>query len=139
MSTLPSGLSAIVGADETVARFLTSSSWFAASKRRIKHQAFLPAPDNDTSTFRNQTLGPTDLWTIADAEFRDRPVTIHGAAIAKVSVIRENTLDSVAHEPPDFHANIRGWPIGLDPELQKAKRKDIATAISETAMFLPRQ
>lgn len=120
-------------ANETIARFVRSSSWVAKSKGRIKYPAFLPAPDNDTSVFRTKDLLGEALWKIAC----DEVGPCHGAALVVVAVVRENRLDVVAHEPPLRHANIRGWPQMQDPELQKSKRQERAIAIAESASFKP--
>ena len=136
MSALPSGLPLIVEEDEPLARFMTSSSWFARTTRRVKHNAFLPAPDDDTSVFRARDLPPEALWKIGEEAMPD--VGFHGAGIVKASLVRKATLDVIAGEPPPRHANIRGWPKNDDPELQKAARKKIAMSVAEEALFVPR-
>jgi hypothetical protein len=136
VNELRSGLAAAVGDQETVARFLPSSGWFARTTGRVKHQAYLPAPDHDTSVARNSTLNAERLWRWGDDYLKGIP--FHGVAIVGVDVIRKNAIDAVAQEPPDFHANLRGWPIDSDPELQKSRRKAIALPIAEEATLLLR-
>lgn len=137
MNGLRSGLPTAVDDQETVARFLPSSGWFARTTGRIKHQAYLPAPDHDTSVARNSTLDTKRLWRLGEEYLEGIP--FHGAAIVRVEAIRKNSIDAVAHEPPDFHANLRGWPIDPDPELQKSRRKAIALPIAEEATLLLRE
>lgn len=130
---LPSGLPPAVGDQEEVARSITSSSWIAASKGRIKHPAFLPAPDDDTSVFRCSGLSADRIRTLIPTE----RVTEHGAAVVRVDAVRRVHLDVVAAEPPARHANIRGWPVGADPDLRKAERKRVALGIAEAARHVP--
>jgi hypothetical protein len=58
--------------------------------------------------------------------------------IVKAGIIRENSLEVHAAEPPPRHAAIRGWPWNdADPDLQKAKQKEIALSIaSQSVLFL---
>ena len=129
-----SGLSDTVDSAELVARFLMSSSWFARTRGRVKHQAFLPAPDNDTSVFRTNHERVPTLWAIGSGELENR--NFYGVGVVEALVIRDNRLDLVATEPPAFHANIRGWPIHPDPDLQKSRRKMIAESIAEEAQLI---
>jgi len=133
VSDLPSGLSGQVADPEEVARAIMSSSWFAPTTGRIKHNTYLPAPDDDTSVFRTIGLDRGGVQTLL-AEHR---VTEHGAAVAAVISVREARLDVIASEPPLRHANIRGWPKSADPEEQKSKRKEVAMCIAEAARRVP--
>ena len=134
MIVLPSGLSAKLSDAEEVARFLTSSSWFAPTTGRVKHQAFLPAPDNDTSVIRIAGRAETALW--GDARTNLQGHHFHGAGVVRVGIVRETGLDAIADEPPPFHANLRGWTVDADPEYQKAKRKALAISIAEEARLV---
>lgn len=111
-----------------------SSSWFARTSGRVKHQAFLPAPDHDTSVFRTSQERLPALWETGVEELQGR--SFHGAGVVRVSVIRANTLDAIAKEPPAFHANIRGWSVHPDPDLQKSRRKAVAESIAEEALLV---
>jgi hypothetical protein len=122
---LPSGLPEIVADDETLARFLTSSSHFNVTT--VKATAFLPNPKAGmtTSVFRHDA---GNLIQIA----RDRrpDVSIHGAAVCKAAAVRAAKLEVVAEEPPPLHANIVGWPVEADPVLQKAAQREKALVIT---------
>lgn len=119
--------------EENVARSIMSSSWVAKEKGRIKHNAYLPAPDDDTSVFRCTHLSAHEVRDLMSA---DR-LTEHGAAVVQVGVIKEAGLQAVASEPPKRHVNIRGWPNSPDPEEQKARRKEAAKVIAESAWHMP--
>lgn len=139
MSSLPSGLEDRVHDAESLARFCTSSSWVAKTTGRIKHQAFLPAPDDDTSVYRVSGMSPVEISSHAEKHFVDpenQPHKHHGAAIVEARNVRAAGIDTLAHEGPPRHANLRGWPRHADPELQKSKRKEVATIIADKASFL---
>jgi hypothetical protein len=133
---LASGLPEQVGDDEDLARFLTSSRQFNA--QMVMPSAFLPSPrDHETSVFRHGSEPRDTLWALGD-EYVAGSRTIHGAAIVKVSDVRETLLEVVAHEPPPRHAAIRGWPRNDDPDLQKARQKERAVQVASKAMLLRR-
>ncbi len=122
----------MVAGDEEVARSIMSSSWVAKEKGRIKHNAYLPAPDDDTSVFRSTNFSAAAVRALMS----DSRLTDHGAAIVVADKIRASGLDAIASEPPPRHANIRGWPRSADPDEQKAKRKEAAIRIAEHAWHM---
>lgn len=128
---LPSGLADIVDDEEDLARFLTSSSQFSAAG--VKPSALLPNPrDSETSVFRHGRNPSESLWLIG-AEYVAGARTLYGAAIFKAAHVRSALLDVVAGEPPPRHSNIVGWPSQIDPEMQKAERKERAILIAQHA------
>ena len=133
MSLLPSGLEEAVSSEESLARMILSSGHFAPSTGRIKHPAFLPAPDNETSVFRADTLSPQDLTQHGALAATGR--TLYGAAIVNASMVRRAGLEVKSKEPPPHHANLTKWPVDTDPEMQKARRKVVATELAEDAQW----
>ena len=131
MGTLPSGLPEEVGDEEDLARFLTQSSHFNATM--AKPAAFLPSPkDLETSVSRHGREPLERLWSIGFEAAGDRK--LYGAAIFKARAVSSAQLEVWADEPPPCHAAIRGWPcIESDPELQKAKQKELAALIASAA------
>ncbi|GAB5561214.1 MAG: hypothetical protein SynsKO_28610 [Synoicihabitans sp.] len=93
----------------------------------------MPAPDNDTSVFRTYGLSEVQLSDLLKVHRSAN----HGAAIVQVAEIRKEALDVIADEPPERHANIRGWPTSDDPFEQKARRKEVAICIAEAARHMP--
>ncbi len=137
METLPSGLPEQVGDEENLARFLTQSNHFNAVM--VKPTAFLPNPKNgQTSVFRQGNESREALWQAGAKHVAGEP-NIHGVPIFTAKRVREAQLDVVAKEPPPRHANIIGWPsIASDPEMEKARRKDLANQIAQHAELLCR-
>lgn len=134
---LVSGLPDLVGDDEDLARFLTSSSQFNA--QMAKPSAFLPSVrDRETSVFRHGGEPRATLWALGD-EHAAGNRTVHGAAIIKARDVRAAQLDVVAEEPPPRHAVIQGWPwLDGDPELQKAQQKERAVLVASKAALVRR-
>lgn len=132
---LPSGLPDLVADAEDLARFLRSSSQFGSTF--VKASAFLPAKNETTSVARHGAEPRGDLWRLAE-EFLGADAKVHGAAICTARAIREQGIDVVAAEPPPRHANIVGWPVNADPDLQKAQRKEVALAIAAQSVLLRR-
>jgi hypothetical protein len=136
MATLPSGLSDSVSDDEDLARFLTQSSHFTSSL--VKPAAFLPSPKNkETSVSRHGPEPREQLWTIGLSAAGAR--NLYAAAIFKAQVVRDTRLEVLPDEPPARHAVIRGWPWDeADPELQRAKQKELALVIASQAYLVRR-
>lgn len=127
---LPSGLPEHVGDEEDLARFLTQSSQF--NTIMVKPAAFVPsAKDGETSVSRHGADPAVRLWAMGLQAAGTR--SLYGAAIVKARVVRETTLEAEADEPPPRHAMIVGWPSDADPELQKAKRKELAIRLASAA------
>jgi hypothetical protein len=136
MATLPSGLPDLVADEEDLARFLTQSNQFNALV--AKPAAFLPSPkDHETSVSRHGSEPVETLWEIGLNAAGDR--NLYGAAIFKARSVRTAQLEVAADEPPPRHAAIRGWPWNeIDPELQKAKQKEMAAVIASGAVVVRR-
>jgi hypothetical protein len=136
MSTLLSGLPVHVADDETLARFITSSSYI--NSMGVKPAAFLPNPNNgETSVFRHGKTPEDSLWEIGEVEVASiGQRNIHGVAFIKTGDVRKESLDVESFEPPEKHADIKGWPVGSDLELQKAKQKEIALSLAENSELL---
>ncbi len=139
MEILQSGLSEIIADSEDLARFLMSSSQY--NSIGVKPSAFLPNPNDDytTSVYRQSGKPESELWELG-VEQMDSARTLYGAAIVTAELVRNEKLVVVAKEPPPKHADICNWPLDqFDPDLQKARHKEIALAIASHARLLLRQ
>jgi hypothetical protein len=137
MAILASGLPDVVDDDEELARYLTSRGQY--SSNGVKQAAFIPNRNGETSVFRHGAQPREALWRIAD-DYVIVDQTLHGAAIVRARYIRAAQLEVEASEPPPRHADIVGWPqAGADPELVKARRKELALLIAQRASLIRRQ
>lgn len=132
MSTLPSGLPENVADNETLARFLTSSSHY--NTVGVKPGAFLPNPqDRQTSVFRHGQSPEDSLWKIGEAVTHQSGRSLHGAAFILAGDVRAAELEVLSEEPPPRHANLMNWPSYYVPALEKALHKEIALVLAEKA------
>ena len=137
---LPSGLPEDVSDEEKLARFLTQSNQF--NTVMAKPAAFLPNPtDRETSVSRYDGDSKR-LWEMG--QFAAGARNLYGAAILKARDVRLAHLKArdvssaqlavVSDEPPPYHAVIQGWPWNeSDPELQKARQKELAALLASAA------
>ncbi len=132
--SLPSGLPSEIGDEESIARFIRQSNYVVKTTGRIKHNAFLPAPDNDTSTFRVDSLQTHEIRSIAVEHIGER--SKNGAAIFPASVVGDARLAIKSKEPPNRHANICNWSMNNDAELQTSERKTAAMVLAEESELL---
>ena len=128
---LPSGLPEHIDDDEDMVRFLTQSNLF--NSIMAKPSALLPNPrDRETSVSRHGRMPLDCLWEIGLAVAGNRK--LYGAVFFKARDVRTVQLDVIADEPPARHAVIKHWPwFENDPELQKAKQKELAASIASAA------
>jgi hypothetical protein len=137
MRTLPSGLPEIIGGDEDLVRFLTSSSQF--NSKGVKPSAFLPnLRDRETSVSRHGENPEYELWNLGIMAAGGR--NLHGAAILKAASAFEANLTTTSDEPPDRHAVIGGWPWNdNDQQLQKAQQLERANVLASRSRVVLRE
>jgi hypothetical protein len=131
MKVLPSGLPSKVDDREELARFLTQSGHF--NSLVVRPAAFLPNPrDRETSVSRHGQEPADSLWALGRLAAEGRK--LYGAGIFTAQAVRAVQLCVAADEPPPRHAVICNWPwVDDDPELQKAKQKELALSLSRAA------
>jgi hypothetical protein len=109
-----------VAASEPIARYLTSSGQFAATKGTVKRSALMPAKDNKTSVFRTGGLSEDGVAAIGRREVgADRPLYGWGEVCA--SAVFEVGLDLEPDDVPPRHANIIGWPADKSEVIERAQ------------------
>lgn len=97
-----------VSPQESLARYVLQRSYFRADGT-IKHNAFMPARDRNTSVFRISGLKNAQIWEIGNRYVaRQRPLL--GRAQLVAQNVFDNNLEVEPDEPPPQHANITGWP-----------------------------
>ena len=119
---------------EPLARFIRQSNYVAKTTGRIKYNAFLPAPDNDTSVFRIQDISKEQIKAMAVEHVKER--SKNGAALFNANLVDKAKLDILSKEPPPRHANIRGWSMNEDPELKKSERNAAAMILAEDSKWM---
>jgi len=112
---------------EFVARYVLFSRW-VRNEGTIRPDAFMPADDGDTSVQRHINQTEDQIWARGAAVATQRALTLHGRADVQVAAIIAQELYVDPNEPPENHANIRGWPAQVEKSLKKAKAQQIADA-----------
>lgn len=128
--------SATVDPCETIARFLTSSSYVAKSTGRIKYASYMPAPDGETSVYRVSGINKHEISDIGDKYVRAPRIksggkcTIHGWSEVEASVILNIKLIIEPKTIPHArHANLKNW---LDTKIDRIQQ---ATDIANKATY----
>ena len=116
---------------EKITRYLFQRGYYAPKYRRVKYNAFLPAPDGKTSVYRITSLASHQIWDIGKryvAEERKKTLLGRGHIIASDVLILglEIKPDTEIHLR---HANIAGWPT------KKSEKKLIAIKLESKAQL----
>lgn len=108
-----------LSSSDSLARFLTSSGFYAKTDDRVKYRAFLPAPNGQLSVFsieRDEELMLRN--TALEHVHSERPnVNIHGYALNTVGDYKIHKLSIIRSEPPPNHMNIERWPTEKDEQI----------------------
>ena len=117
----------------SLTRFIFSERHYSVESNRVKHGAFLPLINHETSTLEVsvfQILGLSDeqIWSIGDTEVaQPSKRTLRARGDLTMATIDRNQLRIAADAPPSRHSNIIGWPE------EKSKQKLIAIELANTA------
>lgn len=112
-----------INAEETITRYILSSSAFSASNSRVKPRAFEPSPqDQSTSVFRIHGLQEDEVWEIGLHDVvGTREQTLYARADIEVSRVLSLDLSIRPDEPPARHALIYGWSDEKHSRMAKAQ------------------
>src|SRR5260370_13037497 len=97
-----------VGADELVARFITSIKWVRGSDNTVRQDAFIPHPYPELSVTRHRGLSAENLWRIGQQIADSRPATLYGRADATPAAGKRQKPEV---EPPPGPQNLN--PPGI--------------------------
>jgi len=126
------GASGLITSEESLARFIFSSSHFSSENKRVKHNAFMPAPDGKTSVFRTKGIDWTAVWEIGEEVAKTRSQTLYARADIAAGEVSKVGLRVAPSEPPPRHCNIEGWPT------EKSAQKLVAMDLAEAATLVVR-
>lgn len=114
-------VSATIGPEERLARFLRHSSQYSAVANRVRHSAFMPPRSRRLSVFRISDMGDQEIWALAaDVVSPDREVkaradlTPHHVRAAGLEIESEPS-------PHPRHADIIAWPSDKPEQMDAAK------------------
>ncbi len=113
---------------ELLARFIFFESYFDTKKQRIKHNAFMPDQDLETSVSRIDALDEQQVWMIGVDVASESGRRLCARGDLSTEIVRKHRLNVVSQEPPPRHANIVGWPT--EKSEQKLLAKELAASAS---------
>lgn len=103
-------MAAPVNSDEILSRFIFHSDCFRTSDNTVKHTAFLPGRDGETSVFRISGISQNEICDIGHEVGAKRGKPMLGWAAIIAYIILNKGLKIIPSEPPTRHAIIVGWP-----------------------------
>lgn len=110
-----SDLTATVGDDENIARFIFSSSHFAQGTSRVKYGAYQPAKNRQASVYRIYELSTNEVWDIGAEYVESGQRKIRAYAEVKTLDVTRQKLKVEPDTKVHFrHANIVAWPQEKD-------------------------
>ena len=118
-----------VDSSEAISRFVLSRKWIRANNT-VRHIAFTPNKNGETSVFRISGITNNEIWDIGDREIapkRNRPIL--SRADINTAIVISNELKVIPSEPPKRHADITDWPE------EKSEQKQIALELAAESEF----
>lgn len=110
-----SDLPTTVGDDESIARFIFSSSHFAKGASRVKYGAYQPAKNGEASVYRINELSINEVWDIGIEYVETDQRKIRAYAETKALDVIRQKLKVIPDTKVHFrHANIVAWPQAKD-------------------------
>jgi len=132
-----------LASQESVSRFIYSSSAFSRLHGRPKPAAFNPEPYQTLSVVHSTDLTENDIWRISKLTLgtqRGRE-KVYGRADLRVEKLIAQKLKAMRDDRPfERHTSVIGWPKDTDPNQQKADIKAICLELShdpEVKLVLP--
>jgi len=116
--------------EESLSRYILDTAYIRSSDKTVRHSAFMPSANGETSVFRISGLADFEIWGIGCLEVaqkRGKPL-LGRADILALDVI-ENNLQIDPDNNPPRHANIVGWPE------ERSEQKLIALRLAANAQL----
>lgn len=122
-------MEAEVSPAESVARFITQKSYYRPSNLTVRHNAFMPNRDGETSIYRIVGLNDEDIFEIGRLFVADE---MKKPLIGRADIVVSRILERQLRVEPDpsphpRHANIVDWPE------DKSKHRLIAIELADEA------
>jgi len=97
---------------ELIGRHITQKSYFRPSDGTVKHNAFMPNKNGETSVYRINGLTNQEIWAIGDrfvGAVIGKPILGHAEILAD-SILSKNLSIISKPKPHPLHADIMNWP-----------------------------
>lgn len=113
-----------LNSSDELGRYLTSSGWFAKSKNRVKHNAFMPNSEGELSVFNLTQKTEQERVQIPQKHILPKMPkgrSIYGYAGNVAKDFKKIKLEIVKVVPPPDHFNIENWPQSKDEQMYIAE------------------
>ena len=120
-----------VSPSEPTARFITQKSHFRPGDKTVRHNAYMPNRNGETSIYRTTGLTDPEIYEIGQEYVGDilgRSIKGH-AEIVVSEIIKRKLAVKADPLPHPRHANIVNWPM------DKAEQKIIAIELAGNALL----
>jgi len=118
-----------VAASERLSRFIFQKTYYRSSDLSVRHNAFMPNRNGETSVYRTSELEDDTIYNIGKnfvADIINKPL-LGRADIIATNVFQKNLQVLSIPQPHPRHANITSWPE------DKSERKLIAVELASEA------
>lgn len=121
----------LVSPSEPTARFITQRSYYRSSDKTVKHNAYMPNKNGETSIYRTTGITDSEIYKIGQkyvGEEIGRSIKGH-AEIVTSEIIKHELAVKADPSPHPRHANIIDWPE------DKTKQRIIAVELADKALL----
>ena len=101
-----------VAASEPICRFVTGKDYYRPSDESVRHNAFMPNKDGETSVYRTISLNDEKIYDLGKrfvAPKKKKPIKGWADILASRIMEQQLRVDPKLH-PHHRHANIVDWP-----------------------------
>lgn len=118
---------------ELLARFIFSRKHYSVENNRVKHGAFMPLSNPDTSVFevsifKISGLADEHIWSIGDTKVaQPSGRTLYARGDISAGSVESNQLRVTIDDLPVRHGTITGWPE------EESEQKLIAIELASSA------
>ena len=121
----------LVSPTEPTARFITQKAYYRPGDKTVKHNAYMPNKDGETSIYRTSGITHPEICEIGQKYVGDiigRSIKGH-AEIVVSEILKHRLAVEPDPSPHPRHANIISWPK------DKAEQKIIAIELAANALL----
>lgn len=126
-------LDELISPDESITRFISQKTYFRPSNKTVRHNAFMPNRDGETSVYRIIGIDEAEIYEIGKefySDIIDKPL-LGRADIVVLEILKHELTVEPEPAPHPRHANILNWP----DEDEGSKRRLIAVQLAAEAQL----
>ena len=121
----------LVSPSEPTARFITQKAYYRSGDKTVKHNAYMPNKNGETSIYRTTGITGPEIYEIGQkyvGKIIGRSIKGH-AEILVSEIIKHRLAVKADPSPHPRHANIIDWPD------EKTEQRIIAMELADNALL----